>query len=303
MAVNGRGDVRAAAGDRPARRPGRPAASRATSRARRPTATTPWRWRAGSRRPARPGSTSSTSTARGPGSRAAASSPSEIVARDVGPCRGRGRRRPADAGGTSPARSGPGPPGSPSARRRCATRRSRRASSPATARTGSSARSTSATAWRSARAGGRAPPGVPADEAIAHAGRRRRRRPSRSRRSSATACWAARTSPCCARSSRSSSGRIIASGGVASIEDVIAVQAAGCAGAIVGRALYEGRIDLRELTSRAVAARRQLSRSAGRGDRTALRRRRSCAAVSARRGRPSCARSMIFSARCDGTSS
>jgi phosphoribosylformimino-5-aminoimidazole carboxamide ribotide isomerase len=43
------------------------------------------------------------------------------------------------------------------------------------------------------------------------------------------------------------SGRIIASGGIASIDDVIAVQAAGCAGAIVGRALYEGRIDLRTL--------------------------------------------------------
>lgn len=39
-------------------------------------------------------------------------------------------------------------------------------------------------------------------------------------------------------------GRIIASGGVASIEDVLAIRAAGCAGAIVGRALYEGRIDL-----------------------------------------------------------
>ena len=47
-------------------------------------------------------------------------------------------------------------------------------------------------------------------------------------------------------------GRIIASGGISSIADVIAVQAAGCAGAIVGRALYEGKIDLRELT-RAVA--------------------------------------------------
>lgn len=39
-------------------------------------------------------------------------------------------------------------------------------------------------------------------------------------------------------------GRIIASGGVSSIDDVIAVQAAGCVGAIVGRALYEKRIDL-----------------------------------------------------------
>jgi phosphoribosylformimino-5-aminoimidazole carboxamide ribotide isomerase len=42
-------------------------------------------------------------------------------------------------------------------------------------------------------------------------------------------------------------GRIIASGGVASIDDVLAVQAAGCGGAIVGRAIYEGRIDLRSL--------------------------------------------------------
>ena len=40
------------------------------------------------------------------------------------------------------------------------------------------------------------------------------------------------------------SGRIIASGGVASIEDVLAVQAIGCAGVIVGSALYEGRFDV-----------------------------------------------------------
>jgi phosphoribosylformimino-5-aminoimidazole carboxamide ribotide isomerase len=39
-------------------------------------------------------------------------------------------------------------------------------------------------------------------------------------------------------------GRIIASGGISSVEDVVAVQAAGCGGAIVGKALYEGRIDL-----------------------------------------------------------
>ena len=44
-------------------------------------------------------------------------------------------------------------------------------------------------------------------------------------------------------------GRIIASGGVSSIDDVIAVEAAGCAGAIVGRALYEDRIDLRALVA------------------------------------------------------
>ena len=53
-------------------------------------------------------------------------------------------------------------------------------------------------------------------------------------------------------------GRIIASGGIASIADVIAVQAAGCAGAIVGRALYEGRIDLRELCPRGRRARCRL---------------------------------------------
>ena len=40
-------------------------------------------------------------------------------------------------------------------------------------------------------------------------------------------------------------GRIIASGGVASIDDLLATRRIGCAGAIVGRALYEGRIDLR----------------------------------------------------------
>ena len=42
-------------------------------------------------------------------------------------------------------------------------------------------------------------------------------------------------------------GRIIASGGISSVDDVVAARAAGCAGAIVGRALYEGRIDLRAL--------------------------------------------------------
>jgi phosphoribosylformimino-5-aminoimidazole carboxamide ribotide isomerase len=41
-------------------------------------------------------------------------------------------------------------------------------------------------------------------------------------------------------------GRIIASGGVAGLGDLLAVRDAGCAGAIVGRALYEGRLDLAE---------------------------------------------------------
>ena len=41
-------------------------------------------------------------------------------------------------------------------------------------------------------------------------------------------------------------GRIIASGGVAGLGDLLAVRDAGCAGAIVGRALYEGRLNLSE---------------------------------------------------------
>jgi phosphoribosylformimino-5-aminoimidazole carboxamide ribotide isomerase len=39
-------------------------------------------------------------------------------------------------------------------------------------------------------------------------------------------------------------GRVIASGGIASLADLRAVRARGCAGAIVGRALYEGRLAL-----------------------------------------------------------
>ena len=41
-------------------------------------------------------------------------------------------------------------------------------------------------------------------------------------------------------------GRIIASAGIASVDDLAAVQAIGCAGAIVGRALYEGQLSLHE---------------------------------------------------------
>ncbi len=39
-------------------------------------------------------------------------------------------------------------------------------------------------------------------------------------------------------------GEVIASGGVSSVEDLQAVRRIGCAGAIVGKALYEGRLDL-----------------------------------------------------------
>ena len=41
-------------------------------------------------------------------------------------------------------------------------------------------------------------------------------------------------------------GRIIASAGIASVDDVRAVRDIGCAGAIVGRALYEGQLSLRD---------------------------------------------------------
>jgi phosphoribosylformimino-5-aminoimidazole carboxamide ribotide isomerase len=40
--------------------------------------------------------------------------------------------------------------------------------------------------------------------------------------------------------------RVIASGGVSSLEDLRRLAEGGLAGAIVGRALYEGRFDLRE---------------------------------------------------------
>jgi phosphoribosylformimino-5-aminoimidazole carboxamide ribotide isomerase len=41
-------------------------------------------------------------------------------------------------------------------------------------------------------------------------------------------------------------GDIVASAGVASLDDIAAVRSLGCSGAILGRALYEGRIDLAE---------------------------------------------------------
>ena len=41
-------------------------------------------------------------------------------------------------------------------------------------------------------------------------------------------------------------GEIVASGGIGSVDDQRAVRDLGCAGAIVGRALYEGRVDLAE---------------------------------------------------------
>ena len=41
-------------------------------------------------------------------------------------------------------------------------------------------------------------------------------------------------------------GEVVASGGVSSLDDLRAVRTIGCAGAIVGKAIYEGRLDLGE---------------------------------------------------------
>ena len=46
-------------------------------------------------------------------------------------------------------------------------------------------------------------------------------------------------------------GGIIASAGIASVEDIEAVRGLGCAGAIVGRALYEGQLSLQDALSAA----------------------------------------------------
>lgn len=43
---------------------------------------------------------------------------------------------------------------------------------------------------------------------------------------------------------------LVASGGVSSMDDLFALEEAGCKGAILGKAIYEGRISLRELTAR-----------------------------------------------------
>jgi phosphoribosylformimino-5-aminoimidazole carboxamide ribotide isomerase len=41
----------------------------------------------------------------------------------------------------------------------------------------------------------------------------------------------------------------IASGGVSSIDDVYSLQEIGCKGVIIGKAIYEGRINIAELSS------------------------------------------------------
>jgi phosphoribosylformimino-5-aminoimidazole carboxamide ribotide isomerase len=53
--------------------------------------------------------------------------------------------------------------------------------------------------------------------------------------------------PATTRLAAASGLQVIASGGVASVEEVRRLRAAGLAGVIIGRALYEGKIQLREL--------------------------------------------------------
>jgi phosphoribosylformimino-5-aminoimidazole carboxamide ribotide isomerase len=46
---------------------------------------------------------------------------------------------------------------------------------------------------------------------------------------------------------RQTKAQLIASGGISCLQDLIALQAIGCEGAIVGKAIYEGHITLKEL--------------------------------------------------------
>jgi phosphoribosylformimino-5-aminoimidazole carboxamide ribotide isomerase len=45
-------------------------------------------------------------------------------------------------------------------------------------------------------------------------------------------------------------GAIVASGGIATLDDITALREIGCAGAIIGRALYDGRFSVREAVER-----------------------------------------------------
>jgi len=51
----------------------------------------------------------------------------------------------------------------------------------------------------------------------------------------------------CSNSSPDQSIKLIASGGVTTIEDVESLERIGCEGIIIGKALYENRINLKEL--------------------------------------------------------
>jgi phosphoribosylformimino-5-aminoimidazole carboxamide ribotide isomerase len=44
-----------------------------------------------------------------------------------------------------------------------------------------------------------------------------------------------------------SSIELIASGGVSNLDDLIALKKMGCSGAIIGKAIYEGKVTLKEI--------------------------------------------------------
>lgn len=51
----------------------------------------------------------------------------------------------------------------------------------------------------------------------------------------------------CSNSSSAQSIKLIASGGITSVEDLEKLQDIGCEGAIIGKAIYENRISLKDL--------------------------------------------------------
>ena len=235
-------------GDRPARRPGGPARSRATSRARRLLRDDPVGGRAGFADAGR--------------ALAARRRPRRRAVGDAGPCRGRSRRSSRRWGSGSRVEVAGG------LRDEAAVAGVARRPAPTRAVVGTAALADPAFAgaWsrrtapdriavaidvRDGRAVGHGwvgrRPGVDADDADPTAGRRGRRdlrgHRDRARRP------ARRPGPGPLRATRRAStvGSIIASGGIATVDDLRAVRDIGCAGAIVGRALYEGRLDLRAL--------------------------------------------------------
>ena len=53
----------------------------------------------------------------------------------------------------------------------------------------------------------------------------------------------------CSSSSEAQSIKLIASGGISSFDDLLTLGNIGCEGAIIGKAIYENRISLKELES------------------------------------------------------
>ena len=137
-----------------------------------------------------------------------------------------------------------GRPASSSGRRPCRIRRSSAGSSTATARIGSPWPSTSASGRAVGHGWAPGSPGIPVERRHGHARGRRshdlrghRDRPRRHDDRPGPRAARARGRPC-------GRGAVIASAGISSTDDLRAVRALGCAGAIVGRALYEGRFTL-----------------------------------------------------------